>query len=792
MNNYLLQHKSLYCTGCTACYSVCPCDSIEMLPDEDGNIVAVINQETCIDCGKCKEVCPLLNPVKAHSLIDYEEELYAVMADGKTRLQSSSGGLFSVVAESFLNKKGVVYAVVFDEEFHAIFKRITNIKELPDARGSKYVQSEPRGIFFTIQKDLEDGIEVCFVGLPCQVAGLIAYLNKDYQNLFLVDMICNFAPPYKIFDRYINEDLNKDRIKELRFRTKEFGWVADVCRVTYEDGSMAFRRKGNDWFQKGYHQRLYMPKKCENCHFSGYPRLSDITIGDFWHIEDYDPDLNDGAGTSICLINTNKGKSIFGSIKESLETCENVPFALLAKNRQEKVCPHTGRDRFYKLLDKYSFGKAVDYSLNKKYDVAVLGVWSEDNYGSELTYYALYSFLKAQGLEVLMVERPESSPWKPNEVPVLFENNPYDKDDLSPLFTSVSDMRRLNSQCQSFVLGSDQMWHSDLFESFGEFAYLDYIHENKNKISYATSFGKETWDAPESQRALIAYYLNRMNYVSVREQSGVEICRDKFGINAEWMLDPVFLCSKQIFVDHSSKPDISQEYIAAYILDVTEEKQAALRYLSKQYDMPINIITDARNPRKTFWDIPVRFDATCEDWLGSIINAKYVVTDSFHGMCFATIFHKPFIAFINETRGATRFKEYLTRFDFKDRAVWDPQLVITNNMGFEKVDWDKFDKTIDALKNHCSEWLLSAISNERNVSLSDFDVLGDKIARIQGIDILTKDNSGMIQHHENVFRDAFDQINQLRAEVESLKLQIGPFGRIVRKLRMLKHRSSNN
>lgn len=790
MNNYLRSIQK-YCTGCTACCSVCPCDSIDMLPDEDGNIVAVIDKNTCIDCGKCREICPLLNKVENKEAFQYENELYAVWANGKVRLNSSSGGVFTVIANSIFNENGIIYAVVYDENFHAVFKRIISGEELKDARGSKYIQSELKDTFNSVEKDLQTGAKVCFVGLPCQIAGLKAFLGKEYDNLLLVDMLCNFAPPYSIFKKYLNEDFATKQIKNIKFRTKEFGWVADVFRVTYEDETISFQREGNDWFQRGYHRRLFMPKKCENCHFSSYPRLSDITIGDFWHIEDYDPNLNDGAGTSICLINSKRGQTAFESFSNDLEKCINVPFELLNNNRREKELPHVARDRFYRLVKKYSFDKAVDYALNAKYDVAVLGVWSEDNYGSELTYFALYSFLKSHELEVLMVERPKRAPWHPNETPVLFDKCPYEKDDISPLFDSVADMHKLNSQCNSFVLGSDQMWHSDLFEPFGEFAFLDFIHEDKNKISYATSFGKEIWDGSESQRALIAYYLDRLNYVSVREKSGINICKQQFSIEAEWMLDPVFLCEKKQFKNHSTKPVIPDDYIAVYVLDPTEEKQKALRWLSDEYDMPLNIITDARNPRKALWNLPVRFDAKVEDWLGSIINAKYVVTDSFHGMCFACLFHKPFIAFINETRGAVRFKEYLELFEFEQLAVWDPEEVIKNKLRFENVDWNKFEKILEPLRQKCRKWLLDAVSNERNEGLSTFDILGDRIAELQKYKPQIMDNSGMIQHHENVFRDAFDQINQLRSEVESLKLQIGPFGRVIRKLRNIKSKNRN-
>lgn len=758
---------------------ICPTQAVSLKPDNIGSLVSNIDQQKCIDCEKCREVCPLLNPT--HMQRNPQPTLYAVQAADSVRAVSSSGGAFTVIADYILSKSGVVYAVIFDDAFHAVYRRFDSIEDLSDARGSKYVQSEPRTIFKAVQEDLAKGIYVCFIGLPCEIAGLIGFLRNQPENLLTVDMLCNFAPPYRLLRKYLEEDTRFDELESIRFRTKDFGWVADTCLLSFSDGTAQMRRENNDYFQKGYHQKLYMPKACEECHFSGYPKQADLTIGDFWYIREHDASLDDNAGTSLLLINSEHGQRVFETISEMFKLSREVPLRLLERNRPLKAEPNPARDRFYSLLEKYDFDKAVDWALNKRYDVGVLGVWSEDNYGSEITYYALYSFLKSLGLEVLMIERPADSEWKPNAEPMLFDNNPYDPADLSPLFESTAQMHQLNEQCLSFVLGSDQMWHDELFYPFSQFGYLDYIHEDRNKISYATSFGKGTWDGDENQRKLLQYYLHRFNAISVRETSGIEICQNVFNVEAYWTIDPVFICARETY-ELLATPYDGPAYIGCYILDVTEDKKAALRDLSKRTGLPLRVITDARTPNKAQWDedIPVDFNATEEDWLSLFIHADYVVTDSFHGMCFSLMFHKPFFAMVNTTRGATRFKDYAEMLSLNDCLVHNVKQIVSQSKNFPELDWERIDRALELRIDAGKQWLVNAINAPNTKELSTFDILGDRIAQLDVSEGQIRDNAGMIAHHENVFREAFGQIDELRR-------QIGPLIRLVDKLRRIKY-----
>lgn len=763
----VLPSPNLFCTGCTACAMVCPVQAIRMVPDRIGSMVSEIDQAICIDCGKCRATCPLVNDTPKQRAT--EPSLFALQTNDDIRSVSSSGGAFTAIAEHVLEQGGLIYAVIFDEDFHAIFKRFEAGDDLTPARGSKYVQSEPRDTFKHVQDDLAAGRQVCFVGLPCQVAGLIGFLGEQPEHLLTVDMLCNFAPPHALFRTYLEQDCDLPHLKDVRFRTKDFGWVADTCKLTFDDGHVEMRRENNDHFQKGYHKKLYMPKACEHCHFAGYPKQADLTIGDFWYINEHDPALDDKGGTSVLLVNSDQGQVIFDAIRDSLKACEKEPLRLLEKNRPEQAQPAPERDRFYELLAKYPFDKAVDWALNHRYDVGVLGVWSENNYGSEITYFALYNFLRSLGLEVLMIERPADAAWKPNDRPVLFQHDPYDPADLSPLFASTAQMHELNRQCASFVLGSDQMWHDELFYPFSQFGYLDYIHEDRNKISYATSFGTGAWNGTEDQRVLIQYYLKRFNAISVRETSGVEICQSVFGVNAHWAIDPVFICDRSVYRQLATPSDGSA-YLGCYILDVTDEKKAALRDLSQRTGLPLHIITDARTPNRTLWDddLPVMFDASAEDWLSLFINAECIVTDSFHGMCFALMFHKPFIAIVNNGRGATRFRDYIEMLSLETCLVANAQTIVEQQMSFSQLDWEAIDRALQLRIDAGRQWLRTAIETSPKQELSTFDVLGDRIAELYPLKDQVRNNTGMIAHHENVFRDAFGQISELRGQIETI------------------------
>ena len=726
-----LLSRNLLCTGCGACVNACLQNAINYIYDyeKDGSMVAEIERGKCISCHLCEEVCPVLSPKENSN--DKVNECYAVWAKDSIRMQSSSGGAFTVFAENILHRGGYVCAVAYGNEFKAEHIIISDAKDLSELRRSKYVQSDVGYIYRQIKELLVQNKEVLFVGTPCQVAGVKAFLGKPYENLILVDIFCNYTPSYPLFRKYLCENYDVKQVDKIDFRVKKYGWRCDIHTITESNGEVLERRPYNDAFQRGYHPRLFMRETCEKCRFSANPRQGDLSIADFWHIGEFYPELDDTKGTSCVVVNNEKGACFFEKIKPVLAMCEKVPLDCMKYNRGECVSPHPARNRFYELIKTRSFNQSVEFALNGKYDAVIWGNWSEKNYGSELTYYALYETLVDLGLDPLMVERPKNAIWGPNETPVLFKEFPYKDGALHELFPDKAAMYELNEKSEIFIVGSDQLWHRNLYHDFGQVAFFDYIYNDKKKIAYAASFGREYWsgDSYETQEA--AVFLKDFDYVSVREQSGVDVCKKYFDVDALCVLDPVFLCQKQKYKVLAAKSTIAirRSYIGGYILDITPLKLQILQSAQQSKSMPCEIMTDAfRETLQDVGDITVHKNVFCEDWLSNIIHSDFVITDSFHGMCFAIIFNKPFIAICNQERGSVRFTDLLEQLGLSERLISEKtQINEVKRLMETPIDYATVEARINREKIRSLHWLEHALKAPKDYTLREYDILLRKI-----------------------------------------------------------------
>lgn len=395
-----------------------------------------------------------------------------------------------------------------------------------------------------------------------------------------------------------------------------------------------------------------------------------------------------------------------------------------------------------------------------KYDVGVYGCWAELNYGSELTYFALYNVLKQMGFNPFFIERPMNAPWHSKNFPLLFKKNPYMPYEICPPSHNKCDMRRLNNICGSFIVGSDQMWHQSLNRDFGNTCFLDFINSNKRIISYATSFGREYWTGSEAERGEIAYYLKRFDAISVREQSGVDLCKNLFGVDAEWMLDPVLLCPKKKYEDLAENGRMlnTAPYIGAYILDVTPEKETALKHVANQFNMPLEIITDGKNPNLEQWTLPVRQDIMVEDWLRMFRDAHFVVTDSFHGMCLCLIYEKPFVAVLNQERGSVRFLDYAKYFGLENHVVNTAKDILTNPTIFDLPDYAMITNKIRNTVRTSETWLYQALTLPKaTVAQSAFDILSHKLDQQ-----ISESDTNLQKKLVSLEKITIDQIAELR------------------------------
>ena len=305
------------CTGCTACYNICSHKAISMQFDDCGHIYPTVNLDLCTDCGLCEKVCPLLHEerIPKDENLDALEVKAIYNKDEEIRQRSTSGGVFSLLAEYVISKGGIVCAARFDEYFHIYHSFFDSIAQIDPYRGSKYAQSDLTDTFSQIKSYLKQR-PVLFIGTPCQVAGLKSYLIKDYENLYTCDFICMSISSGKMWDEYITVYQKKHQVKRIFFKDKRIGWHKTDWRMLIEDdrGEQLMSGAYNPYFSS-YLDHLSARPSCFSCPFRHCRHVSDTTIADCWGIETVHPDFDDNKGCTTLILQSEKGKNIFESIK---------------------------------------------------------------------------------------------------------------------------------------------------------------------------------------------------------------------------------------------------------------------------------------------------------------------------------------------------------------------------------------------------------------------------------------------------------------------------------------------
>lgn len=308
------------CTGCTACISVCPQKCLEMRDGEGGFLFPMqIGAENCIGCGLCNQACPIL--VSRPHLTE-NTRVYAVYSqDTEERLASSSGGVFSLFARDVLSADGIVYGASYDRDFRVHHIAITETADLYRLRGAKYAQSDMNGIFSNVQKNLMENRNVLFTGTPCQVAGLKAFLKRDYANLITIDFVCHGVPSPTAWIAYVQFRAKLDNKgilpTSINLRSKSTGWSQYAYSIVFEyaDGEKYSAESSHDLFMQLFIDNYINRKSCEDCQFKGCKRQSDVTLGDFWGIWEIDSDMDDNKGTSLVLTHSKKGEKAFEAVR---------------------------------------------------------------------------------------------------------------------------------------------------------------------------------------------------------------------------------------------------------------------------------------------------------------------------------------------------------------------------------------------------------------------------------------------------------------------------------------------
>lgn len=293
------------CCGCTACVQVCPKQCIVLREDSEGFVYPYVNTETCLNCNLCNSSCPIINQNEPREpMVTFA----AKHPNDEIRKVSSSGGIFSILAEEIIAKNGVVFGARFDSNWEVEHAYAETMEKVALFRGSKYVQSRIGETYKQAEKFLKDGRLVLFTGTPCQIAGLNKYLRKEYENLLTVDVICHGVPSPLVWRTYLKE-INKKNlpITSINMRDKKDGWKKFRIHIESNDGKILDEPSSSNIYLQGFFKNLYLRPSCYHCSVRNFKSSSDITIGDFWNGEKFYPLLDFQLGYSVVISSSQKG-----------------------------------------------------------------------------------------------------------------------------------------------------------------------------------------------------------------------------------------------------------------------------------------------------------------------------------------------------------------------------------------------------------------------------------------------------------------------------------------------------
>lgn len=357
-------HVPSNCTGCHACASICPHKCIVMKENSAGFLFPEINSIECVQCDLCEKVCPVIHE-QQRSL---QTLAYAVQNRNETiRDASTSGGIFSLLAENIIDQGGLVFGAAYDDNFTVRHIAIADRQELSHLRGAKYTQSVVGNSFQKVKTILNSGRKVLFSGTPCQCSGLKAFLGRDYDNLLLVDLICHGVPSPKVWQAYIDYRSSKEnegiRPVQINMRSKVSGWsrYRYSTEFDYGDGHITRIHNNRDLFMRAFIGNICLCDSCSDCVAKGEERCTDFTLGDYWGIWDQHPNFDDDKGTSIVFVHSEKGKRFLKQISEQIE-CLSVETEEACKENESLIkssMPHKKRGEFLASVDASTFEDLV-------------------------------------------------------------------------------------------------------------------------------------------------------------------------------------------------------------------------------------------------------------------------------------------------------------------------------------------------------------------------------------------------------------------------------------------------
>ena len=695
------------CFGCASCVQICIQSAIEMKYNREGFLYPFVDGNKCTECGVCLAHCPVNFKINKKT---YSQKAYAAYSNDKIAKESSSGGIFTVLSEYILEQRGVVCGAAFDDKWLVHHILVDNKIDLLNLKTSKYVQSDTEKVYSEIKNILKSGKVVLFSGTPCQVAGLYAFLKKKYENLYTIDIFCHGVPSPLVWKKYVNEIIETKDIVNINFRDKNIGKKIAANNKGWQNFNLTILRKNGEEFSqnhqeniffKGFLKNLYLRRSCYVCPFANTSRCGDISIGDFWGYRAIDDKRDTSNGMSAVLINSKKGEELFNSIISKIKFKKSISINdIIRGNPILKVSSkkNINRELFMNELSQDNT-TSIKNIINKYIEDKNVGILNFSsitwfNYGAVLVGYAMEQAIKKSGY----------TPYTINFIP--YENLFYATDDnpfecfrkkfmnLTGVVTNkIEFIKYVNDKFSKICIGSDQV----LRWSYDFIYYLDWFHGKKNLISYAASFGTSILKINVLKKYYIKHCIKRFDAFSVREESSVLFLKNELNIDSELVCDPTLLISDieyQNIIDIEAKETLPDEYIAIYFLqhDKNILNSIKLKIIDAYKD-------DYGNMRSV------------GDWLNIIKNAKYVITDSFHGSIFSIIFKKQFITLSTENSGNERLETLMKQIGI-NRFIKDKKISI--DLFNEKIDYNRVDILLDRLRNNSFNFLIKSLSIKQN------------------------------------------------------------------------------
>lgn len=319
------------CTGCAACYVSCPKDAIEMKEGHEGFLYPQVDLDKCNSCTLCLKICPVKNTSKTK--VDLRPLLYAGWTNNPDLLdESTSGGVFSEIAENVLREDGVVFGAAYDQNLRVCHQVVETVDDLSRLRGSKYVQSLVGDTYIQAENYLKAGRRVLYSGTPCQIAGLYSALQKKHDALLTCDLLCHGVPSPKVFRMAVSSLENKynSTVIEILFREKSCGWLHPTVVIKFANGKSLVENPTDNHFNLGFIKSVFHRPACFECPIKPIGSGADITLGDFWELLQYEPSSINKNGTSAIIVNTEKGKHTIENLQGNLSLTE-YPFSYIKK-----------------------------------------------------------------------------------------------------------------------------------------------------------------------------------------------------------------------------------------------------------------------------------------------------------------------------------------------------------------------------------------------------------------------------------------------------------------------------